>query len=73
MPSEELVRALRRLLRGRKHPPIDVNPGCPFGAIVQQRLEGLERQLQEIKGKLYTLFFLVMGAVVVEMVMRLLG
>jgi len=46
MSSEELVKALRRFLRGRKHSPIDVNLGCPFGAIVQQRLEGLERLIR---------------------------
>lgn len=74
MGSEELVQTIRRLAGrdSRRDAGLGVNtsPGCAFGAVVEQRLLNLERSLSEIKARLNGLIFVVVGAVVVEMVMR---
>lgn len=71
MAHEELAQALRRLARGRRRDPVSVEPGCPFGAVVRQRVADLERQVDDVQGRLYGLLFLVAGAVVVDIVLRL--
>ncbi len=73
MAHEELTRALRAL-RGKDRqtlPPFNVEPGCPFGAVVRERLTDLQRQVEEVKERLNGLLFLVVGAVVVDIVLRL--
>ena len=72
MGHEELPHALRAL-RGRSRTPvrIDIEPGCAFGALVRERLSDLERHLEEVKARLNGLLFLVAGAVVVDIVLRL--
>ena len=69
MGSEELASAIRRLARPR--PPAEVKPGCPFGHLVDERLRALEGAVDEIRGRVNALFFLVVGAVAVEVVLRL--
>ena len=69
MGSEELVSAIRRLARSNL--PAEVKPGCPFGHLVEERLRALEGAVDEIRGRVNALFFLVVGAVVVEVVLRL--
>ena len=69
MGSEEMVSAIRRLARPR--PPAEVKPGCPFGHLVEERLRALEGAVDEIRGRVNALFFLVVGAVAVELVLRL--
>ena len=65
---------LRRLLRRRPAPAqrVDITPGCPFGAVVEQRLKDLERNIGEVKARVSGLIFLVAGAVIVEIALRLL-
>ncbi|MDP2954744.1 MAG: hypothetical protein Q8O76_15680 [Chloroflexota bacterium] len=76
MGSEEQVALLRGL--GRKGVPpegrarVDLAPGCPFGALVEQRLRGLEERVDEVKARLNGLLFLVAGAVLVEIILRFL-
>jgi len=69
MGSEELVSAVRRLARPR--PAAEVRPGCPFGHVVEQRLRVLEGAVFEIRGRVNALLFLVAGAVLAEVVLRL--
>ena len=76
--AEELAAAIRRLAakwrrRPGTQPEIDVSPACAFGAVVGQRLAELERNVGEVKGRLNGLIFLVIGAVVIEMILRLAG
>lgn len=42
-----------------------------FRAAVEQRLKNLERDIAEIKGRLNGLIFVVMGAVITQLVLRL--
>ena len=69
MGSEELVSAIRRLARPR--PPVEIKPRCPFGHLVDERLRALEGAVDEIRWRVNALFFLVVGAVAVEVVLRL--
>ncbi|MBI2864886.1 MAG: hypothetical protein HYX94_10045 [Chloroflexi bacterium] len=50
---------------------LDLAPGCTFGALVEQRLNHIEIELAEAKGRLNGLIFLVVGAVMVEVFIRL--
>lgn len=73
MGSEELKEAIRRLARGasKPQPKVDMAPGCAYGALVSERLKELEKELSEVKARLNGLIFLVVGAVVVQVVLRL--
>ena len=44
-----------------------------FRAVVNQRLQNLERDVGELKGRLNGLIFVVMGAVIAQLVLRLVG
>ncbi len=73
--STELSEAIRKLFHGRKsvvpeRTPVDISPGCAFGAVVDQRLKDMSEQIEELKGRINGLIFLVIGAVIVELVMR---
>jgi len=76
MARDELQRLLGKLLRrstgiAREAARVDVTPGCIFGVVVDQRLTFLEKGLGELKSRLNGLIFLVVGAVLVEIVLRL--
>lgn len=54
-------------------PLLEISPGCPFGALVEQRLKDMERNTQEIKGRINGLIFIILGLVVAEVIIRLVG
>ncbi len=68
MSSEELKEEIRRL---RRPSPagVDLSPRSTFDALLDTRLDGLERQVDELKGKVNGLMFLVAGAVMVQVVL----
>ena len=72
MASEELKRAIRRLSRPSE-PGVDLSPQTPFEALLAERIKGLERQVDELKGRVNGLIFLVAGAVIVQVVLNLVG
>ena len=76
MGSDELVVALRKLLGRNRFPPPHPRgqaiPGCAFGYRVDERLKAVEGHLEELGGRLNNLCYLVVGAVLVEVVLRLL-
>ena len=72
--SQGLKREIARLFsKGRQGASqgIDLDPGCPFGAVVEQRLREMERSVSEIKAKVNGLIFLVVGAVIAVVITRL--
>ena len=76
MGSEALMEAVRRFASrgrpGRAAPPVvSTVPGCTFGAVVEARLQHLERDLEEVKARLTGLLLVAAGAVVAEVVRRL--
>jgi hypothetical protein len=72
--SRALDDAIRRLRRPREAAePIEQLSPAAFRAVVDERLRSLERQLDEVKGRVNGLIFLLAGAVATQVVLRLVG
>jgi hypothetical protein len=72
---ESVLRAIGRARRRHYDSPISVeglSPGA-FRAVVDERLRNLERQLDEVKGRVNGLIFLLAGAVASQIVLRIFG
>jgi len=75
---DELVQLLSRLVRRRLRPAnggayasaIDT-PSSTFEALLQERLRAVEEDLSEIRGRVNGLIFLVVGAVLVQLLLRI--
>lgn len=70
--QDRLVESLRRLkppARGPA-PKVEVGPGSAFEAVLEERLKSMEKQMAEVRGRVNGLIFLVVGAVIVEIVLR---
>lgn len=52
---------------------VDLAPCSPFGALLEERQQALEQQLAEVRSRVNGLIFLVVGTVVVQLVLRLVG
>jgi hypothetical protein len=69
--------SLRRLMvgwRDRQAEPALASVSAPaFRAIVAERLRLLEREVAEVRGRVNGLLFVVAGAVVTQILVRLLG
>lgn len=59
--------------RLEKEPFVDISPACSFGALMEQRLKDLEGNIREVKGRINGLIFLLIGVVLLEVIMRLVG
>jgi hypothetical protein len=51
---------------------VDISPDSPFDALLEQRLKHLERQVEELKGRVNGLMLAVAGAVIVQIILGLL-
>ena len=77
--SEKLGNSMKRLFLRIRNPrreadnAFEVSPGCAFGALLEERLRNMEGNIEELKGRINGLIFLLVGAVLVEVVMRLVG
>ncbi len=71
MGSEDLKNAMRRL-RGSSPRGVNLSPSSTFDALLDQRMGHLERTVDELKTRVNGLVFLVAGAVIVQVVLRLL-
>ena len=71
--SRRLREALRRLGAGRRAgaegAPLHTGPASPFDALLEQRMQALERQVEELKGRVNGLVLTVVGAVVVQLIL----
>ena len=79
MASQRRKGAMLRPPRG-KHPggdgrrvSVDLAPGSAYEALTRQMVEALTEELDEIKGRLNGLLFMVAGAIVIDVVLRLAG
>ncbi len=52
---------------------IDLGPASVYEAITRQMVESLRDELREIKSRLNTLLFMVIGAIMIEFAMRMIG
>lgn len=77
MASERLERALRRFRRGGEAVgsasavEVELGPGSTFEALLDQRMSSLESAVGELKERVNGLIFLVVGAALVQVVLRL--
>lgn len=74
MGSRELKEVLAKLAGPRRKPSPsapELAPGCAFGYVADQRLQALEANIREIKGRINGLIFVVVGAVAVEIILGL--
>jgi len=75
--SEELKGTIRRLSRSTKGKGqsslVDISPGCSFGAVVDERIKEIERNIGELKSRINGLILIVLAAVVAEVIISLLG
>ena len=72
MPSEEMREAAKRLRRDLWD-GVNLSPRSAFDALLDARLNVLERQVDELKGRVNGLIFLVIAAVIVQIVIGLLN
>ena len=52
---------------------VEVGPGSAYEAVTRQMVEGLAEEMAEIKGRLNGLLFMVAGAIVVDVALRVAG
>ena len=70
MRTEKLEEAIRRLGKPARK-GLDTSPDSAFEALLEERMKGLERQVQELKGRLNGLLFAVVAAIVIQLVLGL--
>ncbi len=68
----EQVRRLRGRAREERR-PLDLGPLSAHEAVTRQMVEALADDLEEIKGRLNGLLFMVAGAIVVDVTIRIAG
>jgi hypothetical protein len=68
-PAEEELRL--RLRRLRSSEGIDLRPATAYEAVTRQMVEALGEELKEIRGRLNGLLFMLAGAIVVDIVLRI--
>ncbi len=69
-----LERTLRQIGRRRETPsaPVRLSPQA-FRAVIDERLRSLERQIDEVKGRVNGLIFLLAGTVAAQLILGLVG
>ncbi len=71
MGSKELKQAIRGLLPRKRS--YYIPPDLSLEATVKLRMESLEKQLDGLKGRVFGLLVTLVGAVVSDLLLRLLG
>ena len=59
-----------RRRRPTSPPPIDLEPVTAYEAITRQKVDALEEDLREIKSRVDTIFYLVIGSILIDMLTR---
>jgi hypothetical protein len=67
----ETFRTASRIEPPLDHDPIDLRPASAFEAITRQMVESLAEELREIKGRLNSLIFMMVGAILLEIISRM--
>ena len=71
MAAEEEIR--ERVRRLRAGPAVELRPSSAYEAVTRQMVEALTDDLKEIRGRLNGLLWMVAGAILLDVVMRLAG
>ncbi|GEM_PF-1823535 len=53
--------------------PIDINPDSPFDILLEERQKEMRKELDDIKGRVNNLVFMLLGAILLNLLIRLLG
>ncbi len=69
----EQLAALQRPPSTSQSEPIDLRPGNAYEAVTRQMVESLTDELREIRGRLNGLIFMMIGAIVLDIVTRIGG
>lgn len=73
IPEQLLVnRPPHRFDGAGDHDPLDLRPATAFEAITRQMVESLTEELREIKSRLNGLIFMMIGAILLEIVSRMM-
>lgn len=64
---------LRDSARKGGESPLEISPGCPFGAVLEERLKNMEQTIEELKGRINGLIFVLVGALALEIIVRLVA
>ena len=71
MGSRELRAAIRRLVRPNTKVAFEVQQDLPVEALVKLRLEGLEKQVDELKWRVNGLLLTIVGTLIAELTLRI--
>ena len=52
---------------------VDISPNSPFEALLDERQKETRRELEEIKGRVNSLVFMILGAIFVNLLIKLLS
>lgn len=74
-PSERFRQQITRL-RAPEQPdvePVDLRPANTYEAITRQMVESLQSEIHEIRGRLNSLIFMMIGAILLDVFFRIMG
>lgn len=69
----ELKETVRRMRDRPNAQNVELRPVSAYEAVTRQMVEGLAEDLKEIRGRLNGLLWMVAGAIVLDVVMRVAG
>lgn len=69
----ELPSWLRRWRQAKEKLTLGMAPGCAFGAVVEVRLKGLEREMNEVKSRQLWFLLWLVGVVAVQVILKVVG
>jgi hypothetical protein len=70
--SEELGRVLRAR-RNAGRPVVNLDPATAYEVVTRQMVEDLARELTAVRQRIDSIFYLIAGALAVNVIMRLVG
>mgnify|MGYP001067721287 CR=1 FL=1 len=65
--------ALREALNRARERGVDLEPGTAYEVVTRQMVEGLARDVAQIRSRLDQLTSLIIGAITLEVLLRLIG
>ena len=67
--------ALRELVSGAREDErfVDLEPGCAYGVVTRQKVDDLFGELRAIRARMDSLFTLMVGAIALDLLLRLAG
>ena len=72
--STERFREQLAIYRATTEPePVDLRPANAFEAVTRQMVESMSEELREIRNRVNSLIFMMVGAIVLDVVSRMIG